>query len=264
MSKIFKKSQKKVKNLSKKGKIKQILFVFLFILVDLLVVFNLADIFSSIITKEKGIFSCDKIEFNSYSFYCVSSKHFSSEQDAILYANDISLRGAMGRVYKNGEYYVFAGIYPTLIEAQEIKENLIDIGYDSRIVTFSIPSVLEKYKGKNKKTVTESLAVLKESVISMYNLCEDFDSENIKRSTLNGKLACLAQKIDDVTTNFSSNLSGFDKNFSQIVLKQLSFAQKKVVEVITFDGSFEKCSSLLKNNIFDMVLSLKKAFSSEN
>ncbi len=264
MSKIFKNPQKNVKINVKKNKLKQILFVFLFILIDLLIVFNLADIFSSIITKEKGIFSSDKIEINSYSFYCVSSKHFLDEKQATLYADEIALKGAMGRVYKNGEYYVFAGIYPTLIDAQEVKENLLDLGYEARIVTFSIPSVLEKYKGKSKDILTNSIGVLKETVISMYNFCEDFDGGNIKRSNLNGKLACLCEKIDDATKNFSSNLSGLDKNFCQTVLCQLEFTRNKVGEVILFGEDFEKCSSLLKNNIFDIVLSLKKAFSSGN
>lgn len=264
MSKIFILPSKNVKKAQKKNKIKNIFFILLFILIDLIVVFNLSDIFSSIITHKRGIFFNEKIEFNSFSFYCVSLKHFQNEIDATNFANKISCKGAMGKVYKNGEYYVLANIYPNLIEAQEIKENLIDLGYDARIVKLSSPLISLNYKGKNKSLILDCLNFLKQTPINLCNFSIDFDSKNIKKSTLNGKLACLLEQSSDILGTFSQSKTKNDEKLYKKLQGIFENLDKKIEKVVLLEDNFESCACNLKQTIFEIVLMILDGFSSFN
>ncbi len=260
MSKFSKNNQKNIRFRSKKHKIKQIVFVFLFILIDLLVVFNLSDIFSSIITHQNSIFASDKIEFNSFSFYCVSLKRFQVELDAQNYGKGISKKGAMGRVYQNGEYYVFANIYPNLIEAQEIKENLMELGYDSRIVKFSIPSISLNYKGKNKTFFLDCFNFFKQTSTTLCNLSIDFDGKTISRATLNGKIAQILKEATSFMTSLSEINSKTDEQIVQVLQETFENFCAKLKENIVVEDNFATYSCQLKNTIFDLVVLLQHSF----
>ncbi len=253
--------EKTVKKVSKRNKVKQFFYVFLFVLIDLFVVFNVSNIFSSIIIHQKSFFEDTKVEYNSFSFYCVSLKHFLVEDEANKYANEVSKKGAMGSVFHNGEYYVFANIYPNLIEAQEIKENLIELGYDARIVKFSVPSILLNLKnGKNRQIVVDCLDFLREEAINLCNLCIEFDNKDIKRATANGKIASIIGKANDLLSEVAERQTKGEENVLAVLKNNLEMFCINFERVVLTQDNFEMFSCAIKKGIYDMVVHLKDSF----
>ena len=139
MSKLIK--NKKVKNLLKTNKKLSVSFVFLAVILFFLLVVNISDIFSSVITNKNSLFFTQKIELPSYSVYALSVDDFKTYEEAQNFSVSVQQNGGAGVVYESGEKFVFVSAYPTLIEAKEIQENLINLGFNARIVNIKIDGI---------------------------------------------------------------------------------------------------------------------------
>jgi len=239
--------------LAKKGKKLSFLFFFLCILLFFLLIINVSDIFSSLITSEKSLFLIDKIEKTSYNAYCVSYADFDSEQEAQTYCEEISQMGGMGIVFHKGEYFALTSIYPTLIEAQEIQKNLLEMGYDAKVVKLEVKSISKDYKGNNKEIIIDCLQSFREIFLTLYDTCSDFDKNLTNESQVKGELAKIWTENKNLQNNFAQtqvNLTDEEKN---LILELMSDANDLVEEALLFTGEKLQLSSLLKQICFDIV-----------
>lgn len=239
---------------SKNAGLLSILFVFLIVLMIFLVIINISDIFSSLITSEKSIFLNDKIEQASYNAYCVSAGDFASENDAITACSQVAREGGMGIVHKRGEYFALAGIYPTLIEAQEVQKNLRENNCDAKVVRLEVRSISKDYKGKNKELIAECLQSFRQNFLSLYEDCLNFDKNFTTESALKGKLAQFWTQNNDLIKKLSktkTNISDEEKSF---LISKMSNVSLFIEVPLLFSGERLQLSSLLKQTCYHIVL----------
>lgn len=243
--------KRKYKNVRKSHKFLSIFITFLLVLISFFLIFNISDIFSSLITHKKGLFFVDRIEVTSYNIYGVSSKDFESEEDANNYASTIINQGAMGEVYHHGEYFVLVATYPTLLEAQEVQNNLINLGYNARIVNIFVKEFKHDYRGSDKALIEQSLYKFREIYYSLYNIDIDFDKGNLSRSSFTGKVAQILTEITAFCSRVSS--SQISKEIKENLTNSFSSVIDLLEEVLYSPYSNFETSSLLKRNMFQIV-----------
>lgn len=198
--KNFPKRQIKSQNRSKVG-----IFVAIFgTILFCMTCFVASDLISSVITHEGSIFIPSKIEIPENMLYCVSICDYETEDDAKIAAQVVQGKGGMGRVYRGGEFFVLVAGYPTLIEAQEVRDNLCQMGNNARIVNIKIPELTLGYHGKNKQEIEQILRFPRQVVLEIYNLILNYDDGNLPTGTLNASLVSLFQKSRQNEEKFSS------------------------------------------------------------
>ena len=238
---------------------KKLVFLFYFICVILfcLIIINLSDLFSSILTNEKSLFYKDKIEIPSYSVYAVSIKHFELETDAENFAHTIIEKGGMGVVYESGEYYCIGSIYPTLLEAQEVRDNLIILGYSPRILNIKVQEIAIDYKGDEKESTIHALNIFRECFLELYNMNVDLDKGNIERVNVNGIVATQCLKVKDIQNKFLNSNNSLSENIKTEIGQGLNHLYESLEEILLTDKTDLEFTSLIKQNMFDIILTIK-------
>lgn len=256
MTYFSKKILKKRKNLSNsyissQNRSKVGIFVAIFgTILFCLVCFVASDFVSSVITHEGSIFNRSKIEIPANMLYCVSICDYETENDAQTVAKSVEKQGGMGLVYQSGEFFVICASYPTLIEAQEIRDNLCEAGNNARIINFKISELNFAYQGKNKKEIEQILHFPREIVLSLYDLILQYDDGAMPLGALNANLATLYQKSRNFEENFAkmkTKLSSTDKN---AILNTLNFITNTVNDTIMTKGGSNIKTSTLKKAMF--------------
>ena len=206
---------------------------------------------SSIITHKGSLLYKDHLQVPSYTIYGVSLDEFKDEFDANTYAKSVQKKGGMGQVYQSGEYYVLAQAYPTLSQALEVQDNLINLDYNSKVVAINVPAIDLVYKGDNKTNAKLTFLQFKNIYNSLFSLCISFDAGNITRVNFNGKLAyILSQNMEHIKC---IPTLGLEENQE----KQLTLSLKNVnayLEQVLYDSSSDTLvSSLIKRQMLCVV-----------
>lgn len=245
---ILSKSQRKYRKIkSNRAKKLSFLFIFVCLMLVFLIVVNFADIFSSIITHKGSLFSVNKIETSSYSVYGVSIKDYANEEDALNYANSVTNKGGAGYVYQSGEYFVLGNAYQSLNEATEIKENLLKLGYNARIVNIKVDAICKTYRGNNSKSLTACLNWFRNCYNSLYEEGLNFDKNLSNRNQTNSCLANVLTSLAQLNIELNSFKSAADKDIKNAV-----------------SPHFKACKELLENLLYnkdsDLIFSSKMKF----
>ncbi len=252
-SKKFLKKRKKFLKSSFSAKNKTIFGILLTILVAILfcsVCFVASDFVSSVITHEGSIFVSSKIEIPANMLYCVSICDFETEMDAKIVSERVEKQGGMGEVYQDGEFFVICASFPTLIEAQEVRDNLCAEGNNARIVNFKIPELNFEYKGKNKKKIEQILRFPRELVLEIYSLVLQYDSGALSLGTLNANLVELYQKSRNFEENFAKLKTNLTKNDQNAIFEMLKFATSTINDAILTKNDSNVKTSTLKKAMF--------------
>ena len=248
---------KKINKRRYKGRKISFLFLVVCIILFALIIINISDLFSSILTNEKSLFYKDKIEIPSYSVYAVSIKHFELETDAENFAHTIIEKGGMGVVYESGEYYCIGSIYPTLLEAQEVRDNLIILGYSPRILNIKVQEIAIDYKGDEKESTIHALNIFRESFLELYNMNVDLDKGNIERVNVNGIVATQCLKVKDIQNKFLNSNNSLSENIKTEIGQGLNHLYESLEEILLTDKTDLEFTSLIKQNMFDIILTIK-------
>jgi hypothetical protein len=245
--KLRKKRYKKLKN-------KGFLFAFVMILLFFLLVINLSDVFSSLITNSGSVFSSQKIEIPSYNIYAVSVYDFDNEFQANSIAKKVAKEGGAGYVYHSGEYFVIAASYPVLAYAQEVQNNLQSLGYNARIVNINIDKVSKNYKGKNLKLFNASLTVFRSCYDELYDNLIKFDKEQISKQQINSTIAKYLSQISSLKNSLKQLKKEEDVSLSNIVLDSIENLEAKLSNLLYSSKNKEEFSSQVKVTLIDIVL----------
>lgn len=231
MPKFNKKASKRIRNYKKKP----ILFALLLIFIVFLLIINLSDLISGVLTQSGSLFIKNKIDVASYSVYAVSIADFNNLEEAEETSYQTKKMGGAGFIYKNGEYFVLVSSYQTLAEAQEIQQNLLDLGYNSKIINIKCESISKFYKGKNLQNFKEILLYLKQVYIDLNENNIKLDKNEIDFSKMNSLIAKSITKLINSLKLMQSFASNFDKELTQIISSNFDQAIKKLNSIFS-DG----------------------------
>lgn len=261
MPKIFRKFKKKHVNNQNHSKKYSILFVILFIILFCVIIFNISDIISSLITQEKSIFYKDKIETTSFTVYAVSVGDYETFDAASSEAQKVIAQGGMGKVYESGEFYLIASIYPTLIEAQEIRDNLRDLGFDSKIININVREVFYDYKAKDKELIVSTINLFRNTFLDLYDLTLKFDSSEIDRLDADEQIASLCAKIASIRSSFLANKNMLQDEINSVIASSLDALYDNTYSLLYFTDSDIYFSSYLKCVMYENVILAKNVSS---
>ena len=156
-----------------------IFFIIVFLLILSLIVVNIADLISSLISGNTSIFNGSKIRITSNTMYAVSLGQFSTKNDAETLANNVASQGAAGYIYQAGDYFVLTSMYDSIIDANSVIEKLKNDNLEAKIVNINIPTIILDYKGKFSNELIESIEFFKICYKKLYDLSINFDSGEI-------------------------------------------------------------------------------------
>ncbi len=247
-SNLTKKSFKKSKKLKKFS----ILFVLSFTLILFALIINFSDIFSSIITNKNSLFYSDKIEVASYSVYAVSIKDFSNIEEASKYSEKVKEQGGAGYIYESGEKFVLLFGYPNLIEAKEIQNNFIELGYNSRIVNLKVDAISHRYKGENGNNIELSVKFFRNLYQELYQSCIEFDKNNLNKTQLNTLIVQNLTKISNFSKILENKKRGVDAKITNIITNKFEKIENLLKEIL----HFEKDDVLLTSKIKEVCLKI--------
>lgn len=248
MPKIF---GKKGKNNTTKKEVKQIAFLILIIMFCVFFAFNLTDSLKKVITNNYGSFQSQKIEVSSCYYYAVSVCDFDNRNDANNFAVRVKSYGGAGVVYNSGKYYVFASIYPSLIEAQEIQNNLCALSYDAKIVNLKVSNLSKSYFGNNGKIFCEAISFFRLAFENIYNLVLSFDEGKMSKSEVEKKLVLQNANLANIKNKLLQTNDRVLNGAKNVILKSLG--QLKVIIQDAINYPKEGFSSFLKFCCFNIV-----------
>lgn len=245
------KSRRKYRKLkSNKAKKLSFLFIFVCLIMLFLIVINFADIFSSLITHKGSLFTVNKIETASYSVYGVSIKDYDNEEDATKFANSVSQKGGAGYIYHSGEYFVLGNVYQSLNEATEIKENLLELGYNSRIVNIKVDATCKTYRGNNMKVLLACLNWFRNCYNSLYEEGLNFDKNLSNRNQTNSCLANVLTSLSQLNQELNKLKGSHDKEVKNLILPHFKQCKELLEDLLyskdenTIFSSKMKCVSV--------------------
>lgn len=245
------------RNLMKNSKF-SLIFTIFFIVLFFLLIINVSDIFSSLITNKNSIFFTQKLEVPSYSVYAVSINDFDNLSQAEEYANAVKEKGGAGFVYKNGEHFVFVSSYPSLSEAKEIKQNLLDLGYKSRIVNLKIDAVLTNYKGNRLQLFLSSINFFRKAYNTLQTQTINFDKSEFSQSQINSCLAELLNENINLLNTMQSLSQNQDLPLKQEISVPLEEVKTLLESLLCFAGEDIEYSSKLKQTCLEIVIKNKE------
>lgn len=257
MSNLQENSEKNLKKTTKNSKF-SLIFIIFFILLFFLLIINVSDIFSSLITSKNNIFSIKKIEIPSYSVYAVSINDFNSYEKAKDYSVAVKQKGGAGVVYNSGEYFVFISSYPSLSEAKEIKQNLLDLGYKSRIVNLKVDAVLTNYKGDNSSLFLSAINFFRKTYNCLQNHVINFDKLELTQSQVNSALAKLLSENISILNTMQNLKHSQDLPLKQLVFVPLTEVKKNLETLLCFTGEDMEYTSNLKQTCIEIILKNKQ------
>ncbi|MBQ3047991.1 MAG: hypothetical protein IJD48_03140, partial [Clostridia bacterium] len=148
---------------------------------------------------------------------------FDNQIQANQMAGQVVNMGGAGVVYNRGEYFVFTSSYPTLDCAQEVSQNLKDLGYKSKIITLNIDSISFEYKGKNSDAILECFQIFKKCYLDLYDLSVAFDKLQCDYTEVNSKILLKQKVISQIGLKLSNTAQELKiKDICQTRLTNLS------------------------------------------
>ena len=229
-------------------------FVLIFLIVFVLVVFNVADLFSSAITNKGSILYGEKIRISNTIYYGVSLYNSTTLEKSEQQAQNILKQGGAGFVYCMGEYYVLGSIYSSHEDATEVKEKLDLDGVETKIININIPVININYKGDKTKENTEIFSVFKTVFDSLYNLSIEFDmgSKTVQE---------LKKDINKISNDFRIKINDFDAvfkkekyDFQKQIIEHLNRIKASLDAILTYDGVNLTLNGKIKNVCCEIVV----------
>ncbi len=256
MSILAKKQLKisRIRSKKHKKRLLSLIFVFVFCFLFFLLIINISDIFSSLITNKGSIFYQKKLETQSYIVYGVSLEDFNNIEEANLYAIQTQQQGGAGFVYESGEKYVLVSSYPSLSQAKEIKENLTNLGYNSKVLNLKIDEVLIDYKGDNSALFLESLNFFKSAYQKLQSSTISFDKQSINQKALNSILANMLTQLSQLQSNMQTLSQSQDLVLKDAFSVPLDETKKLIEELFYFVGEDNIYTSKLKQTAIKIVI----------
>lgn len=230
-------------------------FLLVFFIIFVLVVFNVADLFSSAITNKGSILYGEKIRITNNIYYGVSLYNSTESSNAETNAKNIAKQGGAGYLYCMGDYYVLGSIYSSYEDAIEVKEKLKSDNIEAKIININIPVININYKGKFLKENTDIFSCFSTLFNLLFDLSVEFDLGNITMQEVK-------KEVTKISTDFSDKINDFDDiykkekyEFQKLILENFNNLKLSIDSILTCNGVEFLLNSKLKNVCCEIVVS---------
>ena len=226
----------------KKHKRRSLFFGFLFLVILCFLIINISDIISSIITNSRSIFVKNKIEIPSYSGYAVAVE--TDNENIKNISKIIENLGGAGIDYEK-ENCSLISMYPTLLQAKEIQNNLVMLGNQVQIVTFCINGISKKYTAKGINDIITSIKYYKTIYKQLFNLSVNFDKELLSIQQVKNSVKDILKLLINYNLETKNKCNNYDyKNILNIFYNE---EKDNLYQLINFNSAV----NLNKNKILD-------------
>lgn len=195
-------------------------FVLLFSVVCVVICVLLANLLSSAITVSESGANAQTTTFSGYSVYAISLGAYTSKSSAESNCEEIMKKGGAGYVFKEDNvYHVLASAYEKENDAKLVQENLTESGISSTILKISIGevSLAEVSSSSQKKSFLNSLAILKNCYLNLYDISVSLDTNSIDETKAKIKLIEEKSTLEKQIENLSKGNSAIDGIYYQTI-----------------------------------------------
>ncbi len=215
---------------------------------------NIADIFSSLISNDKSIFSSGKIRVSNTTMYAVSVGQFETEQQAQTISQQISSQGGAGYVYHSGDYFVFTSLYDSIVDAKSVVEKLKTDQVQAKIVNINIPAITLSYKGKSREDILTCIEFFKQAYQELYSLSIEYDSGKITTLQVKDKIVQLVAKSKQILNQSSRLVSKENKPQLLLLENKLMSVNLVLQNLYDFQPQGLYFNSAIKYTYFKIIL----------
>lgn len=191
------------KKISNKG------FVIFLLIISFAICILGADIVSNYITV--GYFNiAGGVKQNSFDIYAISLSSFSNKLEAEEISKSYKRKNAGGFVWKiDGLYHILASAYTSENDAIKVKDKLIDISIDSKVVKIEFDEVIMQgsYNQHEKTCLVNSLTCFKTTYEKLYDISVSLDTEVLK------EIECVLA-VGEIKSGIVETLSNFNNLFN--------------------------------------------------
>ena len=230
-----------------------LLFFLVLIVVFVLVVFNIADLFSSVITNKGSLLYGEKIRIPNTIYYGMSVYNSSSKEKCKEKSKEVIKQGGAGCLYQMGDYFVLTSIYLSHEEAREIKENLSKI--DSvKIININVPVININYKGNHLSDNNEMFLTYNKLFKKLYDLSINYDTGNISSVEVKKEVGVISSEFGQKIANFDAIYKKEKYEFQNKLLKSLKDIKIEIDNLLTCDSVELMLNSKIKEVYCNIVL----------
>lgn len=225
----------------KNHKKQSLFFGLLFIVVLCLLIFNISDVISSIITNSKSIFVQNKLEVPSFNTYAIAISKNNGQDDELIKL--IQNMGGAGIYYKE-DNCVLISMYPTLLQAKEIEENLKELGNDVKLCTLCVNSISKKYNSKEISKVSNLIRFFKTIYKELFDISINFDRGLKSIKQVKNQIKDTLNVVLNHALNIKTNIS--DESIKQVLSNYYNLEKENLYNILNFNAKVETINS---NNI---------------
>ncbi|MBE7082520.1 MAG: hypothetical protein E7378_02425 [Clostridiales bacterium] len=185
-------------------------FTAIFLTVCLLLMVNLADIFSSLITVGGFGFTNDNMVFAETKYYAVCTSSHASKLSANESCDTIQMQGGAGYVFAGDDvFYVIASIYESEGDAEKVLNNIKESKPNASIQTITIKGISfnNNLSAQEKAVINESIAIYKKTYKQLYDISVSLDTAVL--TEVNARL-----KLNEISSSITTTLGNFNTLFS--------------------------------------------------
>lgn len=220
---------------------------------------TLADLFSGLITVGGYSFASENISTSEYTVYAVCTSFHDTKMLADEMSETIQLQGGAGYVYMNKQsYYIVAGVYQSMGDAEKVKQNLIASRPQTCIVSITSPAInlSSNLSQEEKITVLESLNLFKTIYKDLYDISVSIDTA--VTNEVNARLQ-VNQLSGVINTTLSNYETLFSNSLTTDLLKiKLSLEDvKKCLNLLSESSSIIPFTSLIKETYCKVLVCYK-------
>lgn len=188
------------------------------VLIVCLIGINFADIISSLLSYKTSIFSGGKIRVPNSTMYAISLGQVSEITQAEDLANKVIKQGGAGYIYQSGDYFVFASLYDSVIDAKSVVDKLKQDNTQASIVNINIPVIKLNYKGKYEKQLLDGIGFFKKCYQELYKMSLAYDSGQITTAKLKDQISSLIS-LSKQTQNSIEKIINKENNTCALMLE---------------------------------------------
>lgn len=183
------------------------IFTISFFLVSFVLVINLADIFSSLITVGGFSFAGENLSFQKMITYAVCTSNHPTKLAASELSETTKIQGGAGYIYMNeNSYYIIASIYDNSADAEKVLKNILSDKPNASIQQINIPAIniASNLSSQEKNTISDSIVVFKNSYKKLYDISVSLDTGLITEVNARLSINELASQITTIYGNFNT------------------------------------------------------------
>jgi hypothetical protein len=222
MSKIEYHEDIKILKKSVKSRIKSIFIFFLFVFIVVGCFFTANYLSSALTVGNLGgflVYGDTSLKIEKKSLWAVVMGEYSSLEEAEKVSLGAMVRGAGGYIWHEGSYFVIGNIYPNMLDAEKVLQNLKDSSYDIKIKEIVFPKLtldFDAYENTDMGVIKKSIFSFDEVYESLYEMSIKLDMKEITNYAVSSMISDKRGEIKSRIVSIQSLINTSDNYLGKI------------------------------------------------